>query len=164
VNSQVQDISAALGRGGYEGIQDDSTGQLWVVEDVGGATVPGDKARIPHSFAYRFVPAAPRDLTRGKLQALQVFSDTTHTPITFQPIDRAHPQGNAFSADQKTLHTFVWQKFSRSGGGGECVEVAYLADGGRTVRDSKDPAGPALRFIPAEWAAFTAEVRDGEFD
>ncbi|MGH4017535.1 MAG: DUF397 domain-containing protein [Gammaproteobacteria bacterium] len=58
----------------------------------------------------------------------------------------------------------VWRKSSRSGGGGECVEVARLADGARAVRDSKDPTGPALRFTPAEWTAFTAGVRDGEFD
>ncbi|MGH3909142.1 MAG: DUF397 domain-containing protein [Pseudonocardiaceae bacterium] len=40
----------------------------------------------------------------------------------------------------------VWRKSSRSGGGGECVEVARLADGARAVRDSKNPTGPTLRF------------------
>jgi hypothetical protein len=34
----LQDISFALGRGGYEGIQNDSAGNLLIVEDVGGAT------------------------------------------------------------------------------------------------------------------------------
>jgi len=37
-------------------------------------------------------------------------------------------------------------------------------DGGRVVRDSKDRAGPMLRFAAAEWVAFTAGVRGGEFD
>jgi len=32
------------------------------------------------------------------------------------------------------------------------------------MRDSKDPDGPKLVFTPAEWAAFVAGVRDGEFD
>ncbi len=58
-----------------------------------------------------------------------------------------------------------WRKSSYSNGnGGNCVEVADLDHGHRAVRDSKDPNGPALIFTPAEWAAFTAGVRDGEFD
>jgi hypothetical protein len=47
VNSVVEDISWATGRGGYEGIQNDSAGNLWIVEDVGGATPAGSKAKIP---------------------------------------------------------------------------------------------------------------------
>ena len=58
-----------------------------------------------------------------------------------------------------------WRKSSYSGnGGGNCVEVASMAGGGFAVRDSKDPDGPRLMFTAAEWAAFTAGVRDGEFD
>jgi hypothetical protein len=32
------------------------------------------------------------------------------------------------------------------------------------VRDSKDREGPVLAFAPADWQAFTAAVRAGEFD
>jgi hypothetical protein len=47
-----------------------------------------------------------------------------------------------------------WRKSSFSGGGnGNCVEVAFAETVG--VRDSKN-AGPALRFSPAQWRAFTA--------
>lgn len=46
---------------------------------------------------------------------------------------------------------------------GQCVEVADLAERGRAVRDSKDLTGPALRFSPGEWAAFTTGLRNGEF-
>src|SRR5262249_20080446 len=46
------------------------------------------------------------DLTHGKLQALQVISRRSGQPITFQAIDAAHPQGNAFSDDTKDLHTY----------------------------------------------------------
>jgi hypothetical protein len=52
----------------------------------------------------------------------------------------------------------------RSGDGANCVEVASLPDGGRAVRDSKDPAGPVLRFTASEWDAFIGGAKDGEFD
>jgi hypothetical protein len=59
-----------------------------------------------------------------------------------------------------------WFKSSYSNGnGGSCVEVAYLPDGGRAVRDTKDHGrGPVLLFTAAEWVAFTKGVKDGEFD
>ncbi|MGQ0774967.1 MAG: DUF397 domain-containing protein [Pseudonocardiales bacterium] len=59
--------------------------------------------------------------------------------------------------------TPAWRKSTYSLDEGMCVEVADLADRGRIVRDSKDPAGPTLRFTPSEWAAFTTGIRNGEF-
>jgi hypothetical protein len=57
-----------------------------------------------------------------------------------------------------------WRKSRRSGGGDNCVEVAFAADGTVGVRHSKHPDGSMLVFTPGEWAAFTGGVRDGEFD
>lgn len=57
-----------------------------------------------------------------------------------------------------------WRKSRRSDGDGNCVEVAFATDGSVGVRDSKNRTGPILEFTPAEWAAFTGGVRDGEFD
>lgn len=57
-----------------------------------------------------------------------------------------------------------WFKSSRSGASKDCVEIAFLDGGIVGVRDSKNPAGPALVFTPAEWQAFTAGVADGEFN
>ncbi len=70
--STVTDISGAIGRGGYEGIQDDSAGNLWIAEDIGGSNKPGTKARKPNSYIYRYVPASPGDLENGVLEVLQV--------------------------------------------------------------------------------------------
>lgn len=65
---------------------------------------------------------------------------------------------------QEGLFLTGWRKATKSGTQGNCVEVADLADGGRAVRDSKDPSGPMLRFTAAEWDAFVHGVKSGEFD
>jgi hypothetical protein len=44
------------------------------------------------------------------------------------------------------------------------VEVAGNLRGVVAVRDSKDREGPALVFTRDQWRAFTAGVRDGEFE
>jgi hypothetical protein len=57
-----------------------------------------------------------------------------------------------------------WTKSSLSYAAGNCVEVASLPEGEIGVRNSRDSAGPVLRFTPAEWHAFLGGVRNGEFD
>jgi hypothetical protein len=58
----------------------------------------------------------------------------------------------------------VFVKSSYSNGQGDCVEVAKKTEGGRAVRDSKDPDGAILDFTPGEWTAFIQGAKDGEFD
>jgi hypothetical protein len=58
----------------------------------------------------------------------------------------------------------IWRKASfSSGNGGNCVEVARNLPGVVAVRDSKDPAGPALTFTPDQWRAFLGGARTGRF-
>ncbi|PPJ33247.1 DUF397 domain-containing protein [Nocardia nova] len=57
-----------------------------------------------------------------------------------------------------------WFKSSRSSGGKDCVETAFLDNGHVGIRDSKNPTGPALVFTPAEWDAFTTDLRNGTLD
>jgi Domain of unknown function (DUF397) len=63
-----------------------------------------------------------------------------------------------------------WRTSGDSDDDGSCVEVAFVPgskEGSEhviAVRDSRNPDGPKLIFTPAEWDAFTAGVRDGEFD
>jgi Domain of unknown function (DUF397) len=59
----------------------------------------------------------------------------------------------------------TWARSSHSEHVDTCVEVAPFPDGGMLMRDSKlGDASPVLRFTAAEWRAFVAGVRDGEFD
>jgi hypothetical protein len=102
--STVSDLDGSLGKGGYEGIQNDSAGNLWVVEDSGGGAGPTTPhAKQPNSFIYRFVPDHAGDLTDGRMQVLQVDSDSTGDPIVFHAGD---PDGDILSADRKDLHTY----------------------------------------------------------
>jgi hypothetical protein len=53
-----------------------------------------------------------------------------------------------------------WRKSSYSGGsGGDCVELADQV-GRVLVRDSKDAAGPVLRFRPQAWRELTSRLKD----
>ena len=62
----------------------------------------------------------------------------------------------------------MWRKSSFSGsggtGGGNCVEVAELADGGIAVRNSNRPDAGVVTFTPAEMAAWIKGCKAGEFD
>jgi hypothetical protein len=65
---------------------------------------------------------------------------------------------------EATLGQADWRKSSRSGQTGNCVEVAGNLPGAVAVRDSQDPAGPALILTPAAWRALTRKVRDDELN
>src|SRR5215813_802692 len=110
--AEVITLDGVLGKGGYEGIHPDNLGNLLIIEDSGGTSVPVDpanssspkNARNPNSFVYRFVPYDPTNLlVGGKLQALQVSIDGT--PLTFVPVNASHPTGDVFSEAQLKLHT-----------------------------------------------------------
>src|SRR5437773_2451870 len=98
----LRTLYGSLGRGGYEGIHPDDWGNILIIEDVGGTTVL-NKGRNPNSFVYRFVPISPDDLTRGKLQALQV--SINGNPVVFVPVDDQHPDGDTRSENQLLLYT-----------------------------------------------------------
>jgi hypothetical protein len=109
------DLRGIVGSSAYEGIQADSDGNLWIVEDNGGTTV--GHARQPNSFVYRFVPNDKTDLSEGgRLQVLQVESLANRgEPIVFHAGGAAadiaaqdtidmHAYGHTFDTTWITLH------------------------------------------------------------
>jgi Domain of unknown function (DUF397) len=76
----------------------------------------------------------------------------------------AAPASHSYLEQMREPDGVHWVKSSQCGDSYACVEVATLPDGMVGVRAGASPAGPVLRFTPAEWQAFTAGVRAGEFD
>ncbi len=105
VPAVVEDLSGVMGLGSYEGMQADSSGNIVIVEDLGGsAGTSNPHAKQPNSFLYRFIPNNPRDLKAGgKLQALQVTSLRTGAPIVFHS---GQADADIKSDDMLDLHTY----------------------------------------------------------
>jgi hypothetical protein len=69
--------------------------------------------------------------------------------------------------NEKAPGRVAWRISSKSGGSeASCVEAGpYLDGSGRVaVRNSNDRHGPVVTYTQAEWIAFLAGVRQGEFD
>lgn len=67
-------------------------------------------------------------------------------------------------SNKTDLDGVTWRKSSFSQQpNGDCVEVAILSSGEITVRDSKNPTAAAVILADAEWRAFTAGIRRGDF-
>jgi hypothetical protein len=103
--SKVTPLWGILGQGGYEGIQNDSAGNIYIVEDSGGPTgTVNTHAKQPNSFLFRFLPYDPTDIDKGgKLQVLQVDSLAHPGPIVFHP---GAADADILSQDVADLHTY----------------------------------------------------------
>jgi hypothetical protein len=75
----------------------------------------------------------------------------------------AVPRNVPSRTDSDRLPPVRWLRSSYSTGANNCVETAQPNCGPwaglLAVRDSKDPAGPALLFSPESWTGFTAALR-----
>jgi Domain of unknown function (DUF397) len=56
----------------------------------------------------------------------------------------------------------TWRKASKSGNGGECVEIGTRDGQVAGIRDSKSPERGHLAVTPARFAEFLASVKDLE--
>jgi hypothetical protein len=104
--SSVVGLLGVFGHGGFEGMQPDKDGTIWVVEDSGGSTGKvNTHAKQPNSFVYRLIPTDVTDLTKGgRLQALQVMSlANPGQPISFHA---GQADADILSQDELDLHTY----------------------------------------------------------
>ena len=103
--SRVAPLDGVFGRGDYEGVQADSDGRIWLVEDSSGTFgTANPNAKQPNSFVYRFTPSNPANLRAGgKLQALQVISLRSGNPIVFHD---GKADQDITSPDRRDLHTY----------------------------------------------------------
>ena len=97
----------SFGQAGFEGIHPDNLGNLILLEDTGGSGVTDGtavtKVKQPNSFAFRFKPTTPGDLTHGVLQALQVTVDGT--PVTFHTGSATAIRNDALGSQIQRLHS-----------------------------------------------------------
>lgn len=80
--------------------------------------------------------------------------NTTDIPaMAWRRSSRSNGSGNC-------VEVGAWRKSTRSNSSGECVEVAAWPDGPQvSIRDSKDPDGPALTVTPADWRSFMSRIK-----
>jgi Bacterial protein of unknown function (DUF839) len=112
-------LDAFLGKAGYEGIHPDSKGNIYIIEDTGGATshTPAiNNGRQPNSFVYRYVPNNPsRIRDSGRLEALQVIIDgrplvfggaaAVDADISSTALLKLHTLGTSYPIRWVTIHT-----------------------------------------------------------
>ncbi|GIL32046.1 toxin [Actinocatenispora comari] len=89
--------------------------------------------------------------------------DASALQVHWRRSSRSNNGGNCVEVAE-LLPDARWRRSSRSGNGGQCVEVAANLAATRgivAVRDSKDPAGPALTVTPQAWTGFLASITAG---
>jgi hypothetical protein len=70
--------------------------------------------------------------------------------------DRPRPVG--------AVPRLAWRVSSHSGSDNACVAVALAPDGEVVIHNTNRPHLGTLPFTAAEWRAFVAGIKDGEFD
>jgi hypothetical protein len=101
----IANYDGSMGKAGYEGVDNDKLGNVMLVEDTGGISVTPTGVKQPNSFVFRFKPESAGDLTKGKLQVLQV--SVNGTPIVFHnsATDAAGAKDDALGAGILALHS-----------------------------------------------------------
>lgn len=143
--------------------------ELWAILDeaalrrlVGAADVM--TAQLEHLLAMTELPnvtlqAIPSDLRSPARHGAQ----SRRLPCTDHHIGARDHTMRRRGMEPVEREPAQWRTSSYSSGNGQCVEVALTRES-TAIRDSKDPAGPALVVSAVAWKAFVGSVAVGEFD
>lgn len=85
--------------------------------------------------------------------------------ITWRKSSYSNPDGGeCIEVSDDFVRTASWRKSSYSNqDGGACLEVCDDIPAVVPVRDSKNPAGPALIFEADAWSSFVSAVQRADF-
>ena len=136
----VVNYDGSMGKAGYEGIHNDKLGNLILIEDIGGGNVTPSGVKQPNSFVYRFVPEHAGDLTKGKLQVLQI--SVNGAPVVFHSTatdGAAAALDDAMGANILAIHS----------GQSQQAKWVTIHD---TAVDGTAPSTPTPPPRPAGWA------------
>lgn len=62
------------------------------------------------------------------------------------------------------MTALTWHKSTYTEASGACVELGGDGSALQAIRDSKDPAGPALRFGPCALTSFVEAIKHGTYE
>lgn len=98
----------------------------------------------------------------GKFGALRLKGPTNTDPIE---ADTAEELEQLLRADYERYIRMQdtglnWQRSPSSNPSGNCPEYADLPDGGKAIRDDRDP-GTVVRFTAGGWEALKADIMGG---
>jgi len=102
--ARVEPLLGVFGRAGFEGVQADDVGNLWLVEDAKYDKGTESKyAFQPSNFVYRLVPKDKKDLIKGGiLQALQVMNSAGAAI----ELHAGQADADILSSDNKELYSY----------------------------------------------------------
>lgn len=102
--ARAEPLFGVFGRAGFEGVQADAFGNLWLVEDVKyDKGTEAAHALQPSSFVYRLVPNDKADLAKGGvLQALQVMNSAGAAI----ELHAGQADADILSADNKEMYSY----------------------------------------------------------
>lgn len=93
----------------------------------------------------------------GSLERRAIMGRETEQLTPWRKSRHSNPNGAC-------VEVSAWRKSRHSNPSGACVEAVLTPDDGTVaIRHSRHPEGPVIRYTRAEWEAFLAGVRDGEF-